>query len=115
MAPRPTTSTVSPGPTPLRRIARRQQASGSVKTATASGTPSGTGTWRGRVLRWHADVLGEAARVEVRGLEGPTHRDAAPAAVVTGEARHVVGDDHTVARPESAGASPTRTTSPTIS
>jgi hypothetical protein len=48
MAPSPATTKVSPVPTPVRRIARTQQPSGSVNEATASDIPSGTRkvTWR---------------------------------------------------------------------
>ena len=49
------------------------------------------------VGRGHAAELGESARVEIDALEVATHGGAAAAAVVTGEAWHVVGRHDTLA------------------
>ena len=48
------------------------------------------------VGRGHADVLGEPARIEIRGLERGAHRLAAPTAVVTVATRDVVSRHDTI-------------------
>ena len=68
------------------------------------------------VLGGNAHVLGEAARIEVRRLEGPAHRDAAAPAVVAG-ASTGRGAPPPPARPGGSppAPAPASTTSPTTS